>query len=186
MVAVCFGDTETADLLMQEVDDYRRSLGWRYNHEFKFAKSPKSVVLEMLRRAMKYEFRVYVVYVRKNNFRMLPTMSPFVDGEKLYNWAMKELLCGIPLKQAKITIDGRSNKQYRKDATTYLRREVGRKNVGKLEFKFDDSVTTSLLQFADLVAGSVNRSMQPSKTDALDYIAIFRDRIVGIRKLSVM
>lgn len=187
MAAIVFEDAEIANMLMQEIDAHRHSLGWQRDHEFKFAKSPKSVILTVLNRAIKYDFKIYAVYIKKNSFRsIMPTMAQLVDREKLYNWMIRELLCEIPLKQAKITIDGRSNKQYRKKTTTYLRKEIRGKGVGRLEFKFDNSMTTSLLQLADLVAGSINRSLQPDKTDALNYIAAFRTKIAKTRQIDVM
>ena len=54
MAAALFIDPEVAESLMHEIDDYRKSLGWKYNHEFKFTKNPKDVVSEMLRRARNY------------------------------------------------------------------------------------------------------------------------------------
>ena len=185
MAAALFIDPEVAESLMHEIDDYRKSLGWKYNHEFKFTKNPKDVVSEMLRRARNYDFKIYAVYIEKSDFREItPAMAPFFDREKLYNWTIKELLREIPLKTAKITIDGRSSKQHKKDTATYLRREVNGDNSKKLEFKFDDSVTTDLLQLADLIAGSINRSLQPDKTDSKDYISIFSDKIVKIQKIT--
>ena len=185
MAAVVFEDVETANILMQEIDTYRQSLGWRRDHEFKFAKSPKSVILTVLNRARKNNFKIYAIYIKKSYFRnIMPAMVQFMDGEKLYAWAIRELLCEIPLKQAKITIDGRANKQYRKKMATYLRKEVRGKGVERLEFKFDDSVTTSLLQFADLIAGSINRSLQTDKTDALNYIATFQIKIASMRQID--
>ena len=53
-----------------------------------------------------------------------------------------------------------------------------------LKIKFEDSVATDLLQLADLVAGAVNRSLQPDKTDAQRYIEIFRGKIVKLKKLT--
>ena len=111
-------------------------------------------------------------------------MAPFFDREKLYNWTIKELLQEIPLETAKITIDGRSSKQNMKNTKTYLRREINGDNTKKLDIKFDDSVTTDLLQLADLIAGSINRSLQPDKTDSKDYISIFKDKIVKIQKIN--
>ena len=185
MAAALFIDPEVAESLMHEIDDYRKSLGWKYNHEFKFTKNPKDVVSEMLRRARNYDFKIYAVYIEKSDFREItPAMAPFFDREKLYNWTIKELLREIPLETAKITIDGRSSKQHKKDTATYLRREVNGDNSKKLEFKFDDSVTTDLLQLADLIAGSINRSLQPDKTDSKDYISIFSDKIVKIQKIT--
>lgn len=185
MAAALFIDPEVAESLMHEMDEFRESLGWKYNHEFKFTKNPKNVVIEMLNRAKNYDFKIYAVYIEKNDFREItPAMAPFFDREKLYNWTIKELLRDIPLETAKITIDGRSTKQNRKDTATYLRREINSDNSKKLEFKFDDSVTTDLLQLADLVAGSINRSLQPNKTDSKDYISILKDKIVTIQKIK--
>ncbi|MBQ8992501.1 DUF3800 domain-containing protein [Candidatus Saccharibacteria bacterium] len=185
MAAALFVDPKIAESIMHEIGDYRASLGWKYDHEFKFTKNPKSVVIEMLRRISEYDFQVYAVYIEKSDFREIaPAMIPFFDREKLYNWTIKELLREIPLETAKITIDGRSSKQNMKNTKTYLRREINGNNTKKLDIKFDDSVTTDLLQLADLVVGSINRSLQPDKTDSKDYISIFKDKIVKIRKIN--
>lgn len=184
MAAAIFLEPEVAERIMREIDNYRLSLGWSYNHEFKFSKNPKSVVLEILRRISKYDFKVYAVYIDKKDFREIaPALTPFFDREKLYNWTVKELLRILPLETAKITIDGRSTKQYRKGTITYLRREIKGSGAGHLDFKFDDSATTDLLQLADLIAGSINRSLQLDKTDSKVYISIFKDKIVEIQKI---
>lgn len=185
MAAAIFINPEVAESIMHEIDDYRASLGWKYNHEFKFTKNPKNIVIEILRRISEYDFQVYAVYIEKSDFREItPAMAPFFDREKLYNWTIKELLQEIPLETAKITIDGRSSKQDMKNTKTYLRREINADNSKKLDIKFDDSVTTNLLQLADLIAGSINRSLQPDKTDSKDYISIFKDKIVKIQKIN--
>lgn len=185
MAAISFINPKIAESIMHEIDIFRASLGWKYNHEFKFAKNPKSVVTEMLHRISRYDFQVYAVYIKKSDFHVItPAMAPFFDREKLYNWTIKELLQEIPLETAKITIDGRSSKQNMKNTRTYLRREINGNNSKKLNIKFDDSVTTSLLQLADLIAGSINRSLQSDKTNSIDYISIFQDKIVKIRKID--
>ena len=186
MTVALFMNPRVAESVMREIDEYRSSLGWKYNHEFKFTKNPKNVVIEMLRRICEYDFRVYAVYIEKSGFREItPALVPFFDKEKLYNWLIKELLREMPLDMAKITIDGRSSKQNMRNTRTYLRREINGDNSKKIDIKFDDSVTTSLLQLADLIAGSINRSLQPNKTDSQEYISIFRDKIAGIRKINL-
>ncbi|MBR3055881.1 DUF3800 domain-containing protein [Candidatus Saccharibacteria bacterium] len=185
MAAAFFVDPGVAESIMHKIDEYRKLLGWKYNHEFKFTKNPKYVVVEALRRVHEYDFQVYAVYIEKNDFREItPTMASFFDREKLYNWMIKELLQEIPLETAKITIDGRSSKQNMKNTKTYLRREINSDNARKLDIKFEDSVKTNLLQLADLIAGSINRSLQPDKTDSNDYISIFEDKIVKIQKIN--
>ena len=185
IAAALFTEPAVAASIMHEIENYRKSLGWKYNHEFKFTKSPKDVVSEMLHKVSKYNFKVYAVYIEKSDFREItPAMISFFDKEKLYNWTIKELLREIPLEVAKVTIDGRSTKQHKKDTATYLRREINNDNTKKLEFKFDDSVKTDLLQLADLIAGSINRSLQLDKTDSKKYLSIFKNKIVTIKKIT--
>ena len=169
---------------MREIGSYRKELGWRYNHEFKFTKNPKNIVMELLKRVNQYDFRVYAVYIDKVDFRKItPGMVPFFDKERLYNWMIKELLREMPIKTAKITIDGRSSKQNMRNTKTYLRREISGDGV-KVDIKFEDSTRADLLQLADIIAGSVNRSLQTNKTDTKKYISMLGSKIAKIRKID--
>ena len=62
MAGVLFQNPGVAEAVMREMDEYRVSLGWKGNHEFKFAKNPKDVVTEMLKRASRYDFAVYAAF----------------------------------------------------------------------------------------------------------------------------
>ncbi len=184
MVAALFIDPKNAESVMREIGSYRKELGWRYNHEFKFTKNPKNIVMELLKRVNQYDFRVYAVYIDKVDFRKItPGMVPFFDKERLYNWMIKELLREMPIKTAKITIDGRSSKQNMRNTKTYLRREISGDGV-KVDIKFEDSTRADLLQLADIIAGSVNRSLQTNKTDTKKYISMLGSKIAKIRKID--
>ena len=184
MAAALFIDPKNAESVMREIGSYRKELGWRYNHEFKFTKNPKNIVIELLKRVNQYDFRVYAVYIDKVDFRKItPGMVPFFDKERLYNWMIKELLQEIPIKTAKITIDGRSSKQNMRNTKTYLRREISGDGV-KVDIKFEDSTRADLLQLADIIAGSVNRSLQTNKTDTKKYISMLGSKIAKIRKID--
>lgn len=184
MAAALFIDSKNAESVMREIGSYRKELGWRYNHEFKFTKNPKNIVIELLKRVNQYDFRVYAVYIDKDDFRKItPGMVPFFDKERLYNWMIKELLQEMPIKTAKITIDGRSSKQNMRNTKTYLRREISGDGV-KVDIKFEDSARADLLQLADIIAGSVNRSLQTNKTDTKKYISMLGSKIAKIRKID--
>ena len=185
MAAIVFRNPKVAETVVREISDFRQSLGWKYNHEFKFAKNPKKIVVEMLRRATKYEFQVFAVYIEKNNFREItPSLLQFFNKEKLYNWMIKELLTDIPLGTAKITIDGRANKREQNATCVYLRQELNTSKPKNLKITMQDSTRTDLLQLADLVAGSINRSLQLNKTDSGNYISIFEKKIKSIRRIT--
>lgn len=181
MAAAVFIDPEVAFSMMQEMDEYRELLGWKYNHEFRFKKNPKNVVTELLRKLNKYNYRIYATYIDKSIFRQI---TPVIDGEKLYNWTIKELLELMPLDNTKITIDGRSSKENMQKTKSYLRRELNANKEKNINIKFEDSVATDLLQLADLIAGSVNRALQPNKTDSKVYLDIVRDKVVKIKQIT--
>lgn len=180
MAAVFFTDKKIAEALSGKISDYRRSLGWRDDYEFKFTKIRKDIIVELLKKAVAYDFQIYAICIDKSRFRQI---APMIDKEKLYNWTIKELLTIIPIEDAKIEIDGRSSKRNMQKAATYFRREINREGRKKLEIRFEDSVDDNLIQFADLIAGSINRSMT-EKTDSGIYINIIKSRIADIRKIS--
>lgn len=185
MAAAFFVEAEASDSIMCEMNKYRQELGWQYNHEFKFTKNPKNIVIEILNRIKKYDFKIYAVYIEKKDFRETnPKYLSIFNRENSYDWMIKELLNDMPLQNAKITIDGRSSRQNMKNTKTYLRRKIHNSQM-VIDIKFEDSVRTSLLQLADLIAGSINRSLQLDKTDSKVYLDIIRNKIVSLRKITL-
>lgn len=181
MAAAVFVRADAAEKITWEFDEYRKSLGWRKNTEFKFSKDRKEIITELLSIVCKHDFDVYVVYIDKTRFG---SMMDIIDGNKLYDWTIAELLKTIPLSDAKIKIDGRSGKQKMMRTAAYLRREVNNDDKKKLEIKFEDSKSDNLIQLADLIAGSINRSLSHDKTDALRYVGIFKDKIKSFREIA--
>jgi len=181
MAAALFIDPEVAFLLSERISEYRRSLGWRNDYEFKFAKIRKDIIVELLKIVSEYDFQIYATYVDKSSFR---ETAQIIDKEKLYNWTIKELLLMIPIKEAKIEIDGRSSKENMKSTATYLRKEINKNKDKKLQIKFEDSDKDNLIQLADLIAGSINRSLSADKTDSKVYIDIIKSKIAGIRRID--
>lgn len=181
MAAAVFIDPEVAFSLSEHISEYRKSLGWRDNCEFKFAKDRKVIIKDILRFASQYDFQIYATYVNKCSFRYT---SPVVDKEKLYNWTIKELLSIIPLTDAKIEIDGRSSKQNMYYTASYLRREINGNKSKKLVIKFEDSVDDNLIQLADIVAGSIHRYINADKTDYEVYFNIIKHKIVQLKRID--
>lgn len=182
MAGALFIDPETATRLNRAISQYRRSLGWRENHEFKFNKATKEVKLGFLRLTREYDFEIYAVYIDKS---LYPRAIQISDHEKLYNWTTKELLKIMPLSEAYVKIDGRSSREYKMRVAAYIRREVNADTYKIKEIRTQDSTKDNLIQLADMVVGAINRSFQAEKTDAKDYIRIIRKKIVKLQKLSL-
>ena len=183
LVAALFIDPEIATIVNREISDYRRSLGWKDEHEFKFRKAPKKVKLHFLEIVSRYDFDIYAVYINKADY---PNVFKFSDDEKLYNWTTKELLSIMPLKEAKVKADGKYGKKYKQRVQTYIRQELNTKDFKKIDdFDIKDSNKDNLIQLADIVVGSINRSFQTNKTDSEEYIRIIRKKIVELKLLDL-
>ena len=182
MAAVVIKDTDEASRINQEIINLRKSFGWNGRHEFKFNKAPMKIKLEFLQKINQYNFEIYAVYINKLNY---PSMFQFSDDEKLYNWAVKELLEIIPLHKASVNIDGKYGKQHKKYIKTYIRKNLNINIQRIATFDVHDSDRDNLVQLADMVAGSINRSFQIQKTDSKKYINIISNKIIKLQELDL-
>lgn len=182
LAAALFMDSSTARAVNDAIIEYRRSLGWRDGHEFKFRTTAKDIKLQFLKNVCKFPFEIYAIYLHKANH---PNVFKFSNGEKLYNWATKELLAIMPLKEAKVKIDGKYGKQYKLHVKTYIRKELNIQSRKVADFGMQDSRRDNLIQLADIIAGSLNRSFQSDKTDSKEYIRIINKKIATLKELDL-
>lgn len=166
MTGVVFTDSKETTRINEAITEYRRSLGWRDGHEFKFRTTARGIKIHFLEIMSRFDFKIYAVYIRKTDYN--PSNS-----QELYNWATKELLTIMPLNKAVVVTDGKYTKQYRLRVKAYIRKSLNVKNDTKVEsFDVHDSRRDNLIQLADIIAGSINRSFQVDKTDSETYISI--------------
>jgi len=153
------------------IDKYRQELGWHELDEFKFNKTRKKVVKGLLERVADCDFRAYAIAIDKR------TLDKHLGQEIVYNETIKELLAKLPLDNPIITIDGRSNKQAMRQTASYLRQGLKQAGMSAKRIRFSDSRKDSLVQLADIVAGSVGRSYQDHKTDATDFVRLIGNKL---------
>lgn len=136
----------------------------------------------LLKELQKFDFKVYGSFIDKKEFKRI---MKIVDPDKLYNYILKTLLdMAKPLKGAEVIIDSRSDAEAMHRAGRYLQKELDGDGTRNISIKFEDSVGEDLLQLADLIVGAINRSMQPEREDAEDYISIFRDKVKKIEQMT--
>ncbi len=175
MAAVVFNDDLVAEETALAMRKFRRQLGWTDDHEYKFNKTKKDYIKQVLRLVSQYDFAIYAVVVNKARFKSMP--------KGLYNDSASELLKVIPLKKASIKIDGHAGTNYTKRAISQVRKNAN-VAVGQVaDIKFADSKENVLIQLADLVASSIFRSTQTGKADHQDYVAILKKHITEIRQV---
>ena len=58
MAAAVFIEPKVAESLSKRISEYRNSLGWQSDYEFKFAKIRKDIIVELLKIASEYNFKI--------------------------------------------------------------------------------------------------------------------------------
>ena len=182
MACAVFMEDTVAEQVAEELRTLREAKGWGNKAEFKFTKTRKAVIKELLGAIARYDFRVSAVYIDKSEFS---GVMPIIDQSKLYNWTIKKLLEALPLKNARVRIDGRSSKEYMREASSYLRKELNKRSHKVLNVRFEDSSRNDLIQLADIIAGSINRSLQKNKTDSKEYLMVIKSKVENITKIKI-
>ena len=180
MTAVAFNDTECALEVDRLISHFRISLGWSENAEFKFRKTNKLIIRQLLNLVSKTSFEVYSVYVGKSKYR---SIMPLMNKKKFYDWMIEELINVIPFNEAKIMINGAADKKTRLRTASYIRHKVNVEGRRIKALKIVDSRRDNLIQLADLLSGTLGRSLKSDKTDAKEYIEIVRNKIVKFQEI---
>ena len=168
---------ENRDRLIQAIDGYKKGLGWKEYEKLKFHKTHKDVIRLAIKTVNKYDYSAYAIIIDKTKMDMQLLSS--VEKDSIFLYTIKEILIKLNLSDFDVVIDGIRGPKYTKKARTYLRREL--KSIGlKIgRISFENSRSNSLVQLADLVAGSVARSLT-DKADSKEYIKLFGQKLKQI------
>jgi len=182
IIAVVVVGDDIKDKLITIIDKYRKELGWKDTHEFKFNSTKKSIIEELIIRVRDYKFSAFVRVLDKSK---IPVAPEIISGISLYNYIIKELLVNLNLNNPYITIDGVGSRKHEQKVRAYLRQNLRAKGIKKSEIKFVDSRKDSLVQLADIVAGSVARSFSEKRSNTEKFINLFKGRIERIDEIEL-
>lgn len=174
IACVIFDDELEAEKASVAIKSLRRDLRLSDKHEFKFANSSQAHRTAFMEAVKTIKFRVRAIRVTKSKIRLTELK---LRKDKFYNYTIKMVLkySNGTIKNANIKLDGTADRTYRREALSYLTRELNNpedKMIDKIAFK--KSHTNVLIQLADMVAGSINRELQTDKKDHSVYINILR------------
>lgn len=163
--------TQQPDTLREVLADLRQELGFRETHEFKFHKMTsaeiRNRVFSTLARA---DFEAWGLIVDKTR---LPKIFETTENIEIYTHFITELLGIIPAelqRDATLILDEFGSTP---DLRTELRRTMIKRHMPRL-FKrviVRSSHRESLIQVADLVAGSIMRMDSQNDAEAFDMIS---------------
>lgn len=167
---VIFDDNLEAEKTSLTIKELRRKLKFSDLFEFKFNKSNRNIKKNFLESVSKYKFRTRAIVVQKKSIYSQRLKN---YKENFYNFIVMQVLKHSvkSIKNAKIKFDKRGEKSLRDEMRVYLSKELDNKNKKIFsDFKFVDSKQNTLVQLADMVAGSIYSSAINKDKTYLKYL----------------
>jgi len=177
IACIIFDDELQAEKTAVAIKELRRELKFPDEVEFKFNKSKQRVRELFLQCLRPFSFRVRAIVVNKS---VITGQELKRSKDSFYNYFIKQVLQHDKgtLKSAKIRLDGHGDRLFRRNLTTYLRRELNFREKRILKnLKLVDSKTNVLIQMADMIAGAIRKSYDPRRKADTNYRKIINKKI---------
>lgn len=182
IACVIFDKSIVAEEVSQIMKKHRLDARLSSANEYKFSKTKKSIIKDLLNKVKDCDFRIRAICVDKSLVRSHELRN---KPNSFYNYVIKEVLSNTPdLEAASVRLDGHADREYRRTAVAYFRKQVNLHEHKISDFKFYDSQKNELIQLADLVAGSILRTTQTDRTDCNDYYEIIKERVEDLSDLE--
>ncbi|MBI2621074.1 MAG: DUF3800 domain-containing protein [Candidatus Levybacteria bacterium] len=152
---VIFEDELEAEKTSLSIKELRRRLKVSDFYEFKFNKCSPRFKKNFIDSVRGYKYRVRAIVVKKD---VIYSKRLKNYKEDFYNYIIMQVLKHSEghIKKAKLKFDKRGEKLLRDNLRVYLSRELDNKNKKVFsDLKFADSKENTLIQLADMIAGSV-------------------------------
>lgn len=151
---VIFRDELAAEKTSVAIKELRRELKVSDFYEFKFNKANKRFRSTFINIVKKFDFRIRAIVVKK---QVIYSQRLKNYKEDFYNYIIMQVLKNSEsIKNAKLRFDKRGEKVLRDQLRVYLSRELDNKNKKIFkDLKFVDSRQNTLVQLADMIAGSI-------------------------------
>ncbi len=174
---VIFDDELEAEKTALAIKALRCSLGFHDNMEFKFSRSSKITRIKFLETVKDFDFRIRSLMIDKS---VIKSEELKRNKNSFYSYTIKMVLkyANDSIRSANVKIDGSGNRIFRKSFLAYLRTQLNSKQKQIMKnCKLVDSKGNVLVQMADMIAGSIRRSYDISKTDHNIYKALIKKHI---------
>jgi hypothetical protein len=176
IACIIFDDTLVAEETAVAIKKYRRKIGFPDDVEFKFSKSKPKVKKGFLETIAGFDFRIRCIVVDKSVING-PELKRNEDS--FYNYFVKQVLLHNKgtLVNARIRLDGHGNRFFRRNLTSYLRRELNGSRTIIKNLRLVNSKKDGLIQMADMIAGAIRRSYDEGKKSNKKYRQIVNKKI---------
>ena len=170
---VFFDDLDEAKNCSKRIEELKIELSVK--EEFKFAKLPGVKRIAFLKDISNFNFYYFGVIIDKQKI----IKQGVYTEESFYKYA-----CGLAftlalpyIDNALVVIDGSGSRQFKHEFKQYLQKRMEQKIK---KFKLEDSKKNNLIQLADMVVGSIARSVT-DKEDKNRYLKIINHKELELK-----
>lgn len=178
---VVFEDHDEAIACDKRIELLKRELGWDSSSEFHFKNNSERVRIAFLKAVVPYNFFYYGIVINKDPVKLYG--EGFRNKESFYKYA-----CGLVFENAKeklrnaiVLVDRSGSLDFRTQLAKYLKRKVNTGLTSVKKVKMQKSESNNLLQLADYVAGTINRSVTNTKKHSDEYRKIIAHREIHVQ-----
>jgi len=178
IVLVTFEEHEDAVNCDQRIALLREELHLPKNYEFKFNKMRREQRELFLKAVLPYSFFYFGVIINKDPKKLYG--EGFNIKESFYKYTCSLVFENAKpyLKDAIVIIDGSGSREFKFQLQSYLKKKIGSDLIRKV--KMQSSHSNNLVQLADMIAGSVHRSLS-KKGDKHIYRPIIKSREMSVQ-----
>ncbi len=169
---VIFDDDLEAEKTSLAIKELRRKLKVDDRFEFKFNKADKRFKKSFFEAVRPFKFRARIIVVKKDDIHSQRLRS---YKENFYNYIIMQVLKQSEGKiiKAKLKFDKRGEKSLRDELRVYLSRELDNKHKHIFDtLTFVDSRQNTLVQLADMVAGSISSKFSKNQSQYFNVLKI--------------
>ena len=179
IAAVIFFAPEDANACDDKIQILRKTCFRTAATEFKFNKCCRDHRLAFLKGVSEQEF-MYLAFVLNKNKLSGPG---FQFKESFYKYASKLLFESAKdyLEGATVVIDGSGDRLFREQLQIYLKKKINTDAQVIQKVKIEASHKNNLLQLADMICGSVARSLRSDKTDCQVYREVLKKKEIAVK-----
>jgi hypothetical protein len=179
VTAIVFEENEEADACQKRIAECREELKLRPNFEFKFYSCSDKFRECFLRAVVPSAFFHHTVVLNKAKLYG----QGFQDKDSFYKYATNLVFQNAKphLRDATVIIDKCGDRRFRDQLSKYLKRKMNEDGSSLIKrVRMEGSHSNDLLQLADMVCGSIARSLKDNGTDVFRF-----RRIIGAREARV-
>ncbi len=175
---VSFEENDEALGCDKRIELLKQELKFSKNTEFKFSSLRKDQRITFLKAVLPYSFFYFGIVINKDPKKLFG--EGFKVKESFYKYTCSLVFenARTHMKSATVVIDGSGSRAFKQQFKSYLKMKAGEDMIK--DVKIQTSHSNNLIQLADMVAGSINRSFT-NKSDKDVYRAILKPREIRVQ-----